>query len=108
MAQAGKGRPKGRLNKTTVLAKQAIAEAFDKLGGTEGLVSWAEESDENKRVFYATIWPKIIPVQTEISGPDGEAIRYEQVNEDAHAFRRRLLSSVATGSAGSGASETVQ
>lgn len=105
----GPGRPKGLQNKTTTLAKQAIAEAFDKLGGTQALVTWAGESDDNKRVFYAQIWPKLIPVQTEITGKDGEAIQIDQkISEDAHAFRSRLLSGLVAGSAGSGTGETVQ
>lgn len=90
--QAGKGRPKGAQNKTTKLAKQAIAEAFEKLGGTEALVAWAKDSDDNKRVFYSTIWPKIIPVQTELTGKDGEAIQIEQrTREDAEFVSRSVL-----------------
>ena len=63
--QAGKGRPKGAVNKTTKLAKQAIAEAFEELGGKDALVRWAKADDDNMKVFYATIWPKIIPLQVE-------------------------------------------
>jgi hypothetical protein len=63
--QAGKGRPKGAVNKTTKLAKQAIAEAFEQLGGKDALVAWAKKDDDNLKVFYATIWPKIIPLQVE-------------------------------------------
>jgi len=108
-AQAGKGRPKGVPNKNTILAKQAIAQAFDELGGTAGLVAWAQAEDENLKVFYATIWPKIIPVQTEITGKDGEAIQFEQkVSEDAAAFRGRLVQSLAASAAASGTGETVQ
>ncbi len=108
IANMGKGRPKGAVNKTTSLAKQAIAEAFEKLGGTKALVEWAQSDDDNLKVFYATIWPKIIPVQTELTGADGGPIEYEQVNEDADAFRRRLLSGLTAGAAAGGAGETVQ
>lgn len=109
LAQAGKGRPKGVPNKNTILAKQAIAQAFDELGGTAGLVAWAQAEDENLKVFYATIWPKIIPVQTEITGKDGEAIQFEQkVSEDAAAFRSRLFSGIVAGAAAAGTGETVQ
>jgi len=63
LAQAGKGRPKGVPNKTTMLAKDAIARAFDELGGAERLVEWAQESPDNEKVFYTTLLPKLIPVQ---------------------------------------------
>lgn len=56
------GRQKGTPNKLTVLAKDAIAAAADKLGGTDRLVAWAQEAPENERAFWATIYPKLIPV----------------------------------------------
>ncbi len=108
LTNAGKGRPKGSKNKHGVLAKEAIAIAFDQLGGMEGLVAWAQADDDNLKVFYSSIWPKIIPVQTEVSGVDGEAIKFEQVNEDAAAFRSRLLQGLAAGIATGGTVETVQ
>lgn len=57
------GRPKGAVNKTTKAAKEAIAEAFEKMGGTKALVTWAAKSDDNRKVFYSQIWPKIVPLQ---------------------------------------------
>jgi hypothetical protein len=107
LTNAGKGRKKGVPNKTTKLAKEAIAEAFDQLGGTTALVTWAQANDDNLKVFYASIWPKLVPVQTEISGKDGEAIQFEQVNEDAHAFRRRLLSGAISGTATGSPGDTI-
>ncbi len=68
LTNAGKGRKKGVPNKTTKLAKQAIHEAFEELGGKDALVAWASSNDENKKVFYTTIWPKIIPLQVEADG----------------------------------------
>lgn len=62
-AQAGKGRPKGVPNKATTLAKNAIAEAADKLGGVTRLVAWAQEDAQNERVFWGTIYPKLLPLQ---------------------------------------------
>lgn len=56
------GRPKGAVNKTTQAAKEAIAEAFEKMGGTEALVAWADKDNDNRKVFYAQIWPKIVPL----------------------------------------------
>jgi hypothetical protein len=59
---AGKGRPKGSLNKTTRAAKDAIALAADELGGSDRLVAWAKEDPQNERAFWTTIYPKLIPV----------------------------------------------
>lgn len=68
----GPGRPKGVPNKTTTLAKQAILDAFDKLGGTDALVKWAQTDDDHLKAFYTQIWPKVLPLQ--VTGEDGGAI----------------------------------
>ena len=57
------GRPKGRLNKTTVAAKDAIALAAEGLGGTDRLIAWAQEDPLNERTFWGTIYPKLLPLQ---------------------------------------------
>jgi hypothetical protein len=59
---SGRGRPKGALNKTTRAAKEAIALAAESLGGADRLVEWAQETPENERAFWVTIYPKLIPV----------------------------------------------
>lgn len=60
--KAGPGRPKGVPNKTTQAAKDAIADAADKLGGTDRLVAWAKENPKNESAFWTTIYPKLIPL----------------------------------------------
>lgn len=59
----GPGRPKGSLNKTTKAAKEAIAQAFEDMGGIAALVAWADQNDDHRKVFYSQIWPKIVPLQ---------------------------------------------
>lgn len=54
------GRQKGTPNKMTMIAREAIEEAFDRLGGVDNLVRWARE---NESAFYEKIWPKILPQQ---------------------------------------------
>lgn len=61
--KAGPGRPKGSLNKTTQIAKDAIAQAAADLGGADRMVAWAKEAPENERVFWGTIYPKLLPLQ---------------------------------------------
>lgn len=68
---AGKGRRKGSVNKTTAMAKHAIALAGEKLGGAERLVEWVKEDPQNERVFWSQIYTKLMPYQVEGSGDDG-------------------------------------
>lgn len=68
----GRGRPKGALNKTTLAAKEAIALAADRLGGAERLVEWVKEDNANERVFWGTIYPKLLPLQVNGAGENGE------------------------------------
>lgn len=53
------GRVKGTPNKTTVLIKNALADAFEDLGGVSGLVTWGRE---NPTEFYK-LWVKVLPAQ---------------------------------------------
>lgn len=64
----GPGRPKGVRNKTTRLAKEAIAYAAEGLGGADRLVKWAKEDAQNERVFWSQIYTKLLPLQMEHSG----------------------------------------
>jgi hypothetical protein len=57
------GRQKGTPNKTTKAAKDAIAAAADELGGVARLVEWAREDKQNERIFWGTIYPKLLPLQ---------------------------------------------
>ena len=77
----GMGRPKGALNKTTLLAKEAIAAAAEALGGDKRLAEWAMEDPKNEHTFWATIYPKLVPVQVNGAGPSGEHIFQRIVRE---------------------------
>lgn len=68
------GRPKGIPNKTTQIAKDAIALAAERLGGVDRLVDWAKEDPANERAFWATIYPKLLPLQVQGSGDNGEHV----------------------------------
>lgn len=77
----GQGRPKGKQNPTTVAVKEAIALVADKLGGAERMAVWAQEDPQNERLFWGTIYPKLLPLQ--VSGEGGGAIVLALVNDDA-------------------------
>lgn len=66
------GRQKGTPNKTTQTAKDAIAKAAEELGGADRLVAWAKEDQANERVFWGTIYPKLLPLQVNGPGDNGE------------------------------------
>lgn len=70
---AGPGRPKGVPNKTTTMAKEAIAFAAEGLGGGQGLLDWARSDPANEKVFWGTIYPKLLPLQ--VSGEGGGPVQ---------------------------------
>jgi len=70
----GRGRPQGSVNKTTAAAKDVIAQAATELGGATRLLAWAKEAPENERAFWATIYPKLLPLQVNGSGDNGEFV----------------------------------
>jgi hypothetical protein len=59
--KAGPGRPKGAQNKVTRAVKEAIAQVADDLGGPERMVAWVKEDPANERLFWGTIYPKLLP-----------------------------------------------
>lgn len=61
----GPGRPPGSRNKTTTIAKEAIALAAEGLGGTDRLIAWAKADDKNESAFWTTIYPKLLPLQVD-------------------------------------------
>lgn len=61
---AGRGRPKGSLNKVSAAVKDMVAQALDQAGGVDYLVT---QSRDNPTAFL-TLIGKIIPVQQDIKG----------------------------------------
>lgn len=68
----GPGRPKGSVNKLGAAAKDVIAQAAAQLGGGNRLVEWVQEDPLNERAFWATIYPKLLPLQ--LTGEGGGPI----------------------------------
>jgi hypothetical protein len=48
------------MNKTQCAAKEAIEMVADELGGVDRLVAWVRESPQNERIFWGTVYPKLI------------------------------------------------
>ena len=57
------GRLRGTPNKVTTLAKDAIAAAAERLGGIDRLVEWVRADPNNERIFWGTIYTKLLPLQ---------------------------------------------
>lgn len=76
----GPGRKKGVPNKTTKAAKDAIAEAAEALGGAKRLTEWAKEDPANERVFWGTIYPKLLPLQ--VTGEGGGPVVIQATSLD--------------------------
>lgn len=66
------GRPKGSQNKVSKEAKEMIAKAATKLGGIDRIVAWAKEAPENERAFWTSVFPKLVAVQVNGTGANGE------------------------------------
>lgn len=66
----GSGRKPGVPNKISGTVKQNVLDVFQNLGGIEHMTAWALE---NPNQFY-NIYAKILPTQTELSGPDGSEL----------------------------------
>src|SRR5688572_31443394 len=60
---AGKGRPKGSRNKVTLQAREAILLAAEGLGGVTRLMAWVNKNDENEKLFWTQIYPKVLPLR---------------------------------------------
>lgn len=56
------GKPKGALNHNTRAAKDVIANTAEMLGGAARMLAWVQEDPQNERVFWGTIYPKLLPL----------------------------------------------
>lgn len=75
------GKPKGAKSHTTRTALEAIQMAAEGLGGAARLQAWAKEAPENERVFWGTIYPKLLPLQ--VTGNNGGALIVQLSGSDA-------------------------
>src|SRR3954466_9022702 len=62
--RAGPGRPKGgSAGIINQLAKGKIREAFEGLGGVQGMYEWAMRSEKNKYAFYVYVFPRLLAAE---------------------------------------------
>jgi|SRR6516165_484659 hypothetical protein len=75
-----RGRPVGSHNRLTRSAREAIEFAAHALGGGQRLYRWCKESKTNERIFWSSIYPRLLPITGHFSAvfapepsPDAEA-----------------------------------
>jgi hypothetical protein len=69
------GRVAGTPNKVTASAKECIEKVAQGLGGPEGMLKWAQSNPDNERVFWGSVYPKLLPKDVELSGPGGKTLQ---------------------------------
>lgn len=67
----GPGRPKGSVNKTTALIKDAILSAAEKAGGKGGMVGYLKTQANENPVAFMGLLGKVLPMQVEATGEHG-------------------------------------
>lgn len=70
-----KGRPKGSVNKTTALLKDAILQAAEQAGDKEGMVGYLKQQAELNPGPFMALLGKVLPMQ--IANADGESFKTE-------------------------------
>lgn len=46
-----------------------IAQVAERIGGVDRMVEWVQEDPENERVFWTSIYPKLLAVQRDQQNP---------------------------------------
>ncbi len=78
------------------MAREAIEQAAEGLGGAERLAAWAKEDKANERVFWSTIYPKLLPLQ--LTGEHGGPIQHQEITDEQRLKALgMLLAKVASG-----------
>lgn len=83
------GRPKGAVNKTTTLLKDAILQAAEAVGsdakGKEGLVGYLKKQAVDEPVAFMTMLGKVLP--TQVAGDPDNPIIHEIIIRGVKASR---------------------
>jgi hypothetical protein len=61
------GRRRGTPNKTTVVAKEMLVIAAERIGGVERLIKWIRLAPENEFVFWSSMYMRLLPSRSEPS-----------------------------------------
>lgn len=72
--KAGPGRPKGSVNKTTAILKDAILAAAAEAGGEDGLVGYLKTQATQTPASFLPLLGKVLPMQLSGTGEQGQHI----------------------------------
>jgi hypothetical protein len=76
--RAGAGRPKGSLNKTTAILKDAVLLAAEQAGEKEGMVGYLKKQAVENPPAFLTLLGKVLPLQ--VTGDGGGALQVTILN----------------------------
>ena len=51
-------------------AREAIAEAFERIGGVDALVKWIEADEANRKTFLGQVYPRLLAY--DVDPPEAE------------------------------------
>lgn len=64
-------------NGVATIARDAVAHAFDEIGGVAALAEWVKANEDNRKIFYTSLYPKLIALRQ----PPGETEKHEPIHE---------------------------
>lgn len=80
----GPGRPAGVPNKLTRSARENIDEVYRKLGDVKGHVEFLQEHPRALADFYSHVYPLLLAIKVEHSGPGGEPMSFVYSNANGN------------------------
>ena len=73
--KAGPGRPKGSVNRTTALLKDAILKAAEGAGGKKGLIGYLQARADDQPGPFMALLGKVLPMQIGGTGDKDDKIQ---------------------------------
>ncbi len=87
------GRPKGIPNKLTMEVKALLGEAIEQVGGLQRLVAWVQADDQNERLFWSSMVPKLLPLQ--VNGTHEHVVDADGARRAAEEAADRVIAQLA-------------
>ena len=87
----GAGRKPGQPNRITRDIKEALLRTLDALGNEAFFIKMGQSRDGNNQRAIATLLGKLLPTQTQLSGPNGGPIQTEAMTRQLSTLPREDL-----------------
>ena len=69
------GRRRGTPNRHTANVREFLEGAAESIGGMQRLTAWIKESPENEKIFWSSMYMRLLPVQVRDACQDDEPVR---------------------------------